>query len=94
MKRLTGRRTCSATGKVLNVYFSPQEELDACLEAGGELVHRDDDNEQTIANRLQVYREQTAPLVDYYRDRGLLKTVDAEGSIEQVYERLVSAVED
>ncbi|WP_405232157.1 adenylate kinase [Lentisalinibacter salinarum] len=94
MKRLTGRRTCSATGKVLNIYFSPQEELDACLEAGGELLQRDDDNEETIANRLQVYREQTAPLVGYYRDRGLLKTVDAEGTVEVVYERLVSAVED
>ena len=94
MKRLTGRRTCSATGKVLNIYFSPQEELDACVEAGGELLQRDDDNEETIANRLQVYREQTAPLVDYYRDRGLLKTVDAEGTVEDVYERLVSAVED
>lgn len=94
MKRLTGRRTCSATGKVLNIHFSPQEELDACLEAGGELLQRDDDNEETIANRLQVYREQTAPLVDYYRDRSLLKTVNAEGTVEAVYERLVSAVED
>jgi len=94
MKRLTGRRTCSATGKVLNIHFSPQEELDACLEAGGELLQRDDDTEETIANRLQVYREQTAPLVGYYRDRGLLKTVDAEGTVEAVYERLVSAVED
>ena len=93
LKRLTGRRTCSVTGKVLNIHYSPQEELDACLKAGGELRQRDDDNEETIANRLQVYREQTAPLVDYYRDRGLLKTVDAEGSIEAVYERLVSAVE-
>ncbi len=94
MKRLTGRRTCSVTGKVLNIHYSPQEELDACLKAGGELRQRDDDNEETIANRLQVYREQTAPLVDYYRDRDLLKTVDAAGSIEAVYERLVSAVGD
>jgi adenylate kinase len=93
MKRLTGRRTCSVTGKVLNIHYSPREELDACLKAGGELRQREDDNEEIIANRLQVYREQTAPLVDYYRDRGLLKTVDAEGSIEAVYERLVSAVE-
>jgi len=94
MKRLTGRRTCSVTGKVLNIHFSPQEDLDACLQAGGELVQRDDDNEETIANRLLVYREQTEPLVGYYRDRGLLKTVDAEGTVEAVYDRLVSAVED
>lgn len=92
MKRLTGRRTCSVTGKVLNIHFSPREEIDACLEAGGELLQRDDDNEETIANRLQVYRSQTEPLIDYYRDRELLKTVDAVGSIEDVYGRLSEAV--
>ena len=58
-KRLTGRRTCSVTGKVLNIHFSPQQDLDACISAGGELVQRDDDNEVTIANRLNVYEEQT-----------------------------------
>ena len=93
MKRLTGRRTCSLTGKLLNVYFSPQAELDACIEAGGELVRRDDDNEDTIGNRLQVYREQTAPLIDYYRRRGLLTVVDADGSIDEVKARLQEALE-
>lgn len=88
MKRLTGRRTCSKTGKLLNVYFSPQSEIDACLEAGGELEQRDDDNEETIRNRLQVYEEQTAPLVDYYRERGLLETVDAGGTVDEVHSRL------
>ena len=92
MKRLTGRRTCSLTGKLLNIYFSPQEELDACTEAGGELIQREDDNEQTIANRLDVYRENTEPLVDFYRKRGKLKTVDAEGDIDEVYERLLAAL--
>ncbi|MDH3482000.1 MAG: adenylate kinase, partial [Gammaproteobacteria bacterium] len=57
MKRLTGRRTCSLTGKLLNVYFSSKEELDECLSAGGELIQREDDNEETIANRLEVYRK-------------------------------------
>ena len=92
MKRLTGRRTCSLTGKLLNIHFSPQEELDACTEAGGELIQREDDNEQTIANRLDVYRENTEPLVDFYRKRGKLKTVDAEGDIDEVYERLLAAL--
>ena len=92
LKRLTGRRTCSLTGKLLNVYFSPQEELDACTEAGGELVQREDDNEETISNRLDVYRENTEPLIDYYRKRGKLKTVDAAGSIDEVYERLTAAL--
>ena len=92
MKRLTGRRTCSLTGKLLNVYYSPQEELDACTSAGGELIQREDDNEETISNRLEVYRENTEPLIEFYRKRSRLKTVDAEGSIDDVYERLVAAV--
>ena len=92
MKRLTGRRTCSLTGKLLNVYFSPQEDLDECTNAGGELIQREDDNEETISNRLDVYREQTEPLVDFYRKRNLLKTVDAGGTIDEVYERFVAAI--
>ncbi|MDX1508441.1 MAG: adenylate kinase, partial [Woeseiaceae bacterium] len=62
MKRLTGRRTCSTTGKLLNIYFSPQEELDECTNSGGELIQREDDNEETIRNRLDVYRENTEPV--------------------------------
>lgn len=94
MKRLTGRRTCSRTGKLLNVHFSPQEELDAVVEAGGELIQREDDNEETIRQRLSVYREQTEPVVDFYRKRGKLKTVPAEGTVDEVYDRLVSAIAD
>ncbi len=92
MKRLTGRRTCSLTGKLLNVYFSSQEELDECTNAGGELIQREDDNEETISNRLDVYRTQTEPVVDFYRDKALLKTVDADGAIDEVYERFVNAL--
>jgi adenylate kinase len=92
MKRLTGRRTCSLTGKLLNVYFSSQEELDECTDAGGELVQRDDDTEETIKSRLDVYRRQTEPLVEYYRTRDKLKVVDADGSIDAVYERFLRAV--
>jgi len=92
MKRLTGRRTCSLTGKLLNVYFSSQEDLDECTNAGGELIQREDDNEETISNRLEVYRENTEPLIDFYRKRDRLVTVDAEGSIDEVYERLTAAL--
>jgi len=88
LKRLTGRRTCSKTGKLLNIYFSSQEEIDAVTAAGGELIQRADDNEETIGNRLRVYREQTEPLVDFYRDAGLLKTVEGEGVIDEIYARL------
>lgn len=89
MKRLTGRRTCSKTGKLLNIHFSPPEELKACIDAGGELLQRDDDREDTINNRLEVYRRQTEPLIEYYRGRGLLSAVRADGSIDEVYTCLV-----
>ncbi len=92
MKRLTGRRTCSVTGKLLNIHFSPQAELDACRKAGGELIQRADDNEQTIGNRLRVYREQTEPLIAHYRATGLLRVVDGEGEIDDIYRRLVAAL--
>ena len=93
LKRLTGRRTCSLTGKLLNIYLSPQEELDACTSAGGELIQREDDNEETIANRLDVYRENTEPLVEFYSGRGKLRKVAAEGSVDEVYERLLQELE-
>jgi len=92
LKRLTGRRTCSLTGKLLNVYFSTQEELDECTNAGGELIQREDDNEETIGNRLTVYREKTEPLIDFYRKREKLITIEAEGTIDDVYDRLVAAL--
>jgi adenylate kinase len=92
MKRLTGRRTCSLTGKLLNVYFSTQDELDECTNAGGELIHREDDNEETIGNRLNVYRENTEPLIDFYQQRNKLTTIDAVGTIDEVYERLLNAL--
>lgn len=92
MKRLTGRRTCSRTGKLLNIHFSPQAELDECIAAGGELLRRDDDNEATIRNRLDVYRRNTEPVVDFYRKRDRLRVVDAEGGIDEVNERLQAAL--
>jgi len=92
MKRLTGRRTCSKTGAVLNIYFSAPAELEACKKAGGELLQRKDDNEETIGNRLKVYQRETAPLIDLYTKRGLLKTVAATGEVDAVYSRLKSAL--
>jgi adenylate kinase len=92
MKRLTGRRTGSRTGKLLNVYFSSQEELDECTKSGGELIQREDDNEDTIGSRLDIYHNQTEPLIEFYRGRGKLKTVDADGAIDEVYGRLKEAL--
>ena len=91
-QRLTGRRTCSLTGKLLNVYSSSQEDLDECINAGGELIQREDDNEETIGNRLEVYRKNTEPLIEFYRNRGKLTAIDAEGDIDAVYGRLLEAL--
>jgi len=93
MQRLTGRRTCSKTGKLLNIYFSSKEELDECVNNGGELIQRADDNEETIANRLNIYREQTEPLIGFYQEAGVLKTVVGEGDIEAIYTQLKAALE-
>ncbi len=93
MKRLTGRRTCSLTGKLLNIYYSSQAELDECTKAGGKLIQREDDNEETIANRLEVYHENTEPLIEYYAGLGKLTTVNAEGTIDEIYERLRAALD-
>ena len=77
---------------MLNIYVSSPAELEACRKAGGELVQRDDDNEATIRNRLQVYERQTAPLVDYYTKKGLLDTVAATGDVDAVYARLKAVI--
>lgn len=92
LKRLTGRRACSLTGKLLNIYFSPKAELEACTSAGGQLIQRVDDNEETISNRLKVYRAQTEPLVEYYRQAGLLREVNGEGDVDEVYTRVTTAL--
>lgn len=92
-KRLTGRRTCSVTGELLNIHYSPQEDIERCIAAGGELIQREDDNEETIKSRLEVYREQTEPLIGYYRKRNKLRVVDADGTIDEVYVRFSGALE-
>jgi adenylate kinase len=94
-RRLTGRRTCPTCGKVFNAYSSPSSRGDRCDNAhDGEaplLVQRADDKEDVIANRLKVYEAQTQPLVDHYRSRGLLNVVNADQTVERVYEEFLRA---
>jgi adenylate kinase len=85
MKRLTGRRTCKACGQMYNVYFSSPKKEGVCDKCGGELFQRDDDKEETIKKRLDVYNAQTAPLFDYYSKKGILKSVDGTGSIDAIF---------
>lgn len=89
VKRLSGRRTCSLTGKTLNIYFSSEEEINKCTDSGGELVQREDDNVESITNRINVYKEQTEPLIDFYKHKDLLKVINGEGKIGVIYKRVV-----
>ncbi len=85
MKRLTGRRTCRQCGQMYNIYFSPPAKEGICDKCGGELYHRDDDKEETIRKRLEVYESQTAPLIEYYKNKGILKSVNGVGNIEEIF---------
>lgn len=90
--RLTGRRTCSSCGKGYHVEFDPPSKEGICDACGGNLVQRDDDREETIRKRLDVYREQTAPLVDYYLRGGLLAEVDGMAGIDEVGRQILSVL--
>jgi adenylate kinase len=92
VRRLSGRRTCRQCGHVWHVDFDPPTTSDACDRCGGELFQRDDDREDTIRHRLEVYADQTSPLIGYYGDRGLLRGVDATGPVEDVTERAINAL--
>lgn len=93
VERLTGRRTCKQCGKGFHVAFDPPASNGRCTACGGELVHRADDNEETIRNRMSTYHEQTAPLEDYYRKAGSLLVVDGMGSITAVQEQILSRLQ-
>jgi adenylate kinase len=92
VRRLSGRRTCRRCGRVWHVTFDPPARPDICDVCGGELFQRDDDREETIRHRLEVYQQQTAPLVSYYADEGILLGIDATGPVEEVTERALVAL--
>ncbi|UCH82134.1 MAG: adenylate kinase [Nitrospiraceae bacterium] len=90
MKRLTGRRTCRGCQQMYNIHFSAPKKDGVCDKCGGELYQRDDDQEDTIRNRLDVYEKSTAPLIDYYESKGILKSVKGKGSIDDIFNQIVS----
>ena len=92
VRRLSGRRTCRQCGHVWHLDFDPPATEGICDRCGGELFQRDDDSELTIRHRLEVYADQTSPLIGYYGDRGLLSGVDATGPVEDVTERAINAL--
>jgi len=93
LKRLTGRRTCKSCQQMYNIYFSPSKKEGACDKCGGALFQRDDDKEETIKKRLYVYQHQTAPLIDYFSMKNIMKTVAGVGSIEDIFKKAVAAIE-
>lgn len=88
VRRLAGRRSCGSCGAAYHLETAPPRSPGRCDRCGGELFQREDDREETIRKRLAVYRDQTAPLVEYYRGRGLLKEVDGRGEIADVFARI------
>lgn len=94
VERLSGRRTCKSCGALYHVVFDPPKAAGICNRCGGELFQRDDDREETVMNRLKVYDQQTAPLVSYYRERGLLREIDGVGEVEAIGKRVVRALGD
>lgn len=90
LKRLTGRRTCKQCGQMFNIYFSPSSKEGVCDKCGGALYQRDDDKEETIKKRLDVYRAQTEPLIGYYAAKGILKRVEGVGNIEEIFRKICS----
>jgi len=91
--RLTGRRVCPDCGASFHVEFEPPAESGVCDECGADLVQREDDTEETVRERLRVYEENTEPVVEHYRDEGVLVEVDGEGTPDDVFEAISEEVE-
>lgn len=94
LSRLSGRWTCKENDHVFHIIFNPPKVEGICDFDGSQLYQRDDDTEETQRHRIEVYFEQTAPLLAYYRERGLLREIDGERSIEAVFSDLASAIRE
>ncbi len=92
IKRLSGRRICRGCGASFHIHFEKPSKDGLCDKCGGELYQRQDDNEATIANRLNVYTEQTEPIIEYYKKAGLLKVISATGAVSEITTQAISAL--
>lgn len=93
LQRITGRRTCRGCGRGYHILFDPPRSTGKCDECGNELYQRDDDSEATMAKRLSVYDEQTAPLVSYYDNENLLRRIPGMGSIDEIQSAILGVLE-
>lgn len=94
ISRIVNRRSCPKCGEIYNIKFKPTKVEGICDKCGAELTQRKDDNEETAKARFDTYFKETAPLIDYYKNKGVLKSIDAEGSIDEVWEKLLKVVND
>lgn len=90
IRRMGGRRACLACGATYHIEHVPPKKEGICDKCGQELVLRDDDKPETVKNRLQVYKEQTQPLIDFYTERGVLHNVDGTKDMNEVFEAIVA----
>lgn len=93
VKRMTGRRICKSCGQVYNLHFLPPKRDGVCDKCGGDFFQRDDDREATIKKRLDVYESQKTPLIEYYRKKGILKSIRGGGSLHDIFQKIRDAVE-
>ena len=93
IKRISGRRSCESCQSAYHIYFNRPKKDGVCDSCEGRLIQRNDDKEETVRERLKVYREKTQPLVNYYSERSLLKKVEADDDIEKVFTRICSLVQ-
>jgi len=94
VSRMSGRRACLACGGTYHVKFNPTKVEGICDACGGELVLREDDKPETVQKRLDVYHEQTQPLIDYYQTQNILKEVDGTLPMEEVFQAIIAILED
>ena len=90
--RLSGRRTCSNCGKVWHIVYEKPAREGVCDSCNGELIQREDDKAEVISRRLEVYKEQTAPIISFYRNEDILITVAAVGSVQEITDRCIAAL--
>lgn len=94
ISRIVNRRSCPKCGEIYNIKFKPTKVEGICDKCGTPLTQRKDDNEETAKARFETYFRETAPLIDYYKNKGVLRTINAEGSIDEVWERLLEVIND
>lgn len=92
--RIVNRRSCADCGEIYNLKYHPTRVEGICDKCGGKLIQRKDDNEETATARFDTYFSETAPLIDYYKNKGVLKSINADGTIEEVWQKLLKVIDD